>query len=61
MVQIKDDQMNIMQRTYEKLRQYLNHLKILSKMHRSKVYRAAQRLEDLPKEFKGIIYELAKH
>lgn len=30
-----------LQRTYEKFRQYLNHLKVLSKMHCSKVYRAA--------------------
>lgn len=30
-------------------------------MHWSKVYRAVQRLEDLQKEFKGIIYDLAKH
>lgn len=30
-------------------------------MHHSKVYRAAQRLEDLQKAFKGIIYELTKH
>jgi len=50
-----------LQRTYEKLRQYLNHEKVCSKMHCSKVYRAAQRLEDLQEEFKGIIYELVKH
>lgn len=50
-----------LQRTHEKFRQYLNHLKVISKMHWSKVYRAVQRLEDLQKEFKGIIYDLAKH
>lgn len=30
-------------------------------MHWSKVYRAVQRLEDLQKEFKGIICDLAKY
>lgn len=33
-----------LQSSHEKFRQYLNHLKVLSKMHWSKVYRVVQRL-----------------
>lgn len=55
-------QMNIisLRRTYEKLRQCLNHLNVLSQISSSKVYRAAQRLGDL-QEFKGSIYKSTKH
>lgn len=56
-MQIKDDHSDEYHLFAEE-RQYLKHLQVLAKMHCSKVYGAAQRLEDL-QECEVAVYELA--